>query len=80
MIKRNIRVQAFVIENSKFLLIKHYNKKEDKTFWGIPGGGQEENETLQEAIKREVNEETGLNIELLPFKSTRQSESRIFLL
>lgn len=31
--------------------------------WAFPGGGMEENETLEEAVRREVREEVGLELE-----------------
>ena len=34
-------------------------------YWGIPGGGQEKGETLVEAARREVLEETGLNVKVI---------------
>lgn len=49
-----------IIENDKneFLFIT----KKDNGALGIPAGGFEENETIEECIKREVKEETGLDI------------------
>ncbi len=45
-------------------------KKEGGSYWDIPGGRIQKNESLEEALKREVYEETGLqNITLVsPFK------------
>jgi 8-oxo-dGTP pyrophosphatase MutT (NUDIX family) len=37
----------------------------DFPVWVLPGGGTEPNETLQEAIKREIKEEIGVEIELI---------------
>ena len=34
-------------------------------FWAFPGGKCEDNETLQECVKREVKEETGLDVEAI---------------
>lgn len=49
-------------------MLKHHFKKENKFFWGIPGGGIEEGETDVEAAIRETHEETGLIVKLLPVK------------
>lgn len=46
----------------RFLLIK--NKR--SAHWGFPKGHIEPGETPQEAAKREVLEETGLNVEFIP--------------
>ena len=51
------RVVCVCKYNNKWLFSKH---KERKT-WEIPGGHIEENETWQQAAKRELFEETGAN-------------------
>ena len=38
-------------------------KDQDDVFYIMPGGGQESGETLEEAVKREVAEEFGLQVE-----------------
>lgn len=34
-------------------------------YYTFPGGGKEENETLEEGVKREIKEELGINVEVL---------------
>ncbi len=68
MIKRDIRVQIVIIENGQYILLKHHNKKKNEYFWGLPGGGREIGETIEDAAIREAKEETNLEIQLLPFK------------
>jgi 8-oxo-dGTP pyrophosphatase MutT (NUDIX family) len=51
-------VRAVVIKDNK-ILMAHLEKTDEYKF---PGGGKEENETIEEALKREVLEEVGYNI------------------
>jgi 8-oxo-dGTP pyrophosphatase MutT (NUDIX family) len=67
MLKRDTRVQIVILENGKYILLKHHFIKENKYFWGVPGGGLEAGETIEEAAIREAWEETGLKVKLLPF-------------
>lgn len=53
----------------EYLLIK--NKRSEH--WGFPKGHIEEGETEQQTARREVLEETGLHIDLLPVFSSRSS-------
>lgn len=54
------RVSAYgvLIKNGKILLIQDVHAD----FWEFPGGGLEEGEDLEEGLKREFFEETGLEI------------------
>ena len=53
-------------EEPQFLLIKNAAFKDPtKTYWGFPKGHLEEGEGAEQAALREVQEETGIEVELL---------------
>ncbi len=54
------RVSAVIIENEKVLLIRRI--KPGKEYFVLPGGSVEEGENEFDALKRELLEETGLQI------------------
>lgn len=56
-----VAVGAVVMRDNQILLIKR-GKAPRKGEWSLPGGAVELGETLEDAIKREVKEETGLDI------------------
>lgn len=70
--KRHFCASAFVINpyTKKILLVKH--KKNRK--WTQPGGHIEGNETPEEAVLREVYEETGLRVRLLGERFPREDD------
>ena len=53
-----VSVYAVIIEEGRVLLA-HRN---DIDWWNLPGGGMEAGETVEEALIREVREETGLEV------------------
>lgn len=55
-----VRLAAVIIDKDRLLLI--HRKKEQREYWVFPGGGLKEGETFEESTKREVLEETGLEI------------------
>lgn len=60
--KHFIGVGGICIHKNKVLLVKlNYGKA--KGFWMIPGGFLDQGETLLEAVKREILEETGLEVD-----------------
>lgn len=58
MIGNRTRATALIIQDGNILLIHRINNGEE--YWVFPGGGIEEGETPEEAVVREVKEETGL--------------------
>lgn len=56
---RDVAVDAVVVQDKKILLIKRGNKP-DKAKWALPGGLLEWDESTEEAVVRELQEETGL--------------------
>jgi ADP-ribose pyrophosphatase YjhB (NUDIX family) len=57
-------VGALIFEERKILLVER-GKEPLKGYWSIPGGIVETGEKLAEGIRREVLEETGLDVEPL---------------
>lgn len=55
-----IGVNAVVSKNGRILLIK----RADTKIWALPGGVVEKGETFEEAVSREVKEETDVDIVL----------------
>jgi len=55
-----IAVSALLFDEHRVLLAH----RRDIDWWNLPGGGMELGETVEEAVKREVLEETGLQVEV----------------
>lgn len=56
-----VRVTGILIEDEKVLLVK---QKVANRNWSLPGGRVENGETLEEAMIREMREETGLEVKI----------------
>ncbi|MBN1230245.1 MAG: NUDIX domain-containing protein [Anaerolineales bacterium] len=57
-----IGVFGMIFNEKNKVLICHGR---DRDLWNLPGGGMESGETPQQALWREVNEETGLEVEII---------------
>lgn len=70
--KTDLTIAAYIMHEDKVLLVHHR-----KLDWWLPVGGHiEENETPDDALLREVKEETGLNVEILN-KTQMSSEGNV---
>lgn len=56
-------VGAVILQDNRVLLVKRRDPPSALT-WAIPGGKVEFGETLESAVKREIKEETNLEIEV----------------
>jgi len=63
-IKPQFRIGAFgiIFDEKKRVLLVH---RRDYDLWNLPGGTTEDRESPIDTVKREVNEETGFNVEVL---------------
>ena len=61
---RITRYQGAIIRDDHILLIKHKHREDgdEREYWVIPGGGREADETEEECVKREMQEETHLEV------------------
>ena len=59
-----ITVDGIVLVNDKIVLVKRLNEP-FKGCWALPGGFVEYGETVEKAVKREIQEETGLKVEII---------------
>jgi 8-oxo-dGTP diphosphatase len=58
----NIGVFAIIFDDKHRILICH---RTDRDLWNLPGGALENGEAPWEGVKREVTEETGLDVEVV---------------
>jgi len=61
MIKRHFVATGYVVRGDKTLLLYHKKLK----MWLPPGGHMDEGELPEDAVRREILEETGLEVEIL---------------
>jgi 8-oxo-dGTP diphosphatase len=70
-----LAVSAVIIRGGEFLAVRRARPPMQGLFT-LPGGGVEAGESLVEAVRREVCEETGLSIEPLALAGTREVIAR----
>ena len=58
-----VAIGAVILAGGRVVLVKR-GKEPLKGHWSLPGGSVELGETLVEAVRREVREETGLDVEV----------------
>jgi 8-oxo-dGTP diphosphatase len=68
------RATALIIKDGSILMIHRFRDGED--YYVLPGGGVEEGEKPEEAVLREVKEETTLDVKLIKHLQTWRSKYR----
>ena len=58
-----VAIGAVVINEGRVLLVRRKNPP-SQNLWAIPGGRVKHGESLVDAVKREIMEETGINVEV----------------
>ncbi len=58
-----VAVGAVVIKDNKVLLVKRKNPPAQGV-WALPGGRVHAGESLEEAVEREIREETGIHVQV----------------
>ncbi len=61
--ERIVRYQgAIIADDGKILLIQHREHGTGRAYWLLPGGGREDDESEAECVRREMQEETTLDV------------------
>ena len=61
---RSTRYQGAIIRDDHILLLKQTEHASGRSYWQIPGGGIEPDETEEQCVQREMREETGLHVQV----------------
>ena len=63
--ERHTRYQGAILRDDHLLMIRHRHHEDGRTYWLVPGGGLEPGESEEDCVRREMREETGLDVQVL---------------
>ena len=70
-LRPQLAVSAVIFRDGKVLLVRR-SRSPGKGFYSLPGGRVEHGESLHQALAREVDEETGLRIDIVGLAGWRE--------
>ena len=73
---RHAVVNAIILKENNILLVKRAKKLTEGGRWGLVGGFMERDETLEQALRREVFEEVGYKLKKVNFFTVIDSPNR----
>ena len=62
MARRVVRYQGVIVREHCLLLIKQLHHADGHDYWLLPGGGREDGESEEQTVRREMREETNLDV------------------
>ena len=76
---KRVNGRAIIIDGDEIILMFRRKIKDGKVkeYYAIPGGGKEGNETIEECVKREINEEFNLDVEVKEFLGKVEDDKNI---
>ena len=78
--EKRVSARAIIIEGNKVLTMFRRKKKDNgnyKEYYVLPGGGVEENETLEQTCIRELKEEYNVDIKILGYLGSDERDTTI---
>jgi 8-oxo-dGTP diphosphatase len=64
-LNRYTRYQGAIVRNHSILLIRQRENESGRSYWILPGGGIEPGETEEDCVRREMKEETNLDVRVV---------------
>lgn len=76
---KRICVRGLVVKNNKLAVIfrRKINEEKIEEYYAIPGGGVEDGENLEEALKRELKEELNIEVNIKDLAFKTETDDRI---
>jgi len=76
--KVRVRVCGLLVDDDRIWLVRHEGLGQLGYFWSPPGGGVDFGETVEDTLKREFLEETGLEVECIRFVTFHEHIDSLF--